>query len=150
MQMSHFCICQEFNSGINSNLKRLTRKKSLSARVYRIFLKAPIGLQRAADSQDPDFGQKAEGLGREKDVGGVAFMLHGSMCSGVVSDDLLVRVGAERNDESLALPNSRPRDFTGKPMKGFVYVNSKAWSEDAVLKRWVGMGMDCVSSLPRK
>jgi len=77
-------------------------------------------------------------------------MLNGKMCCGVVKDDLLVRVGAEKNDEALALPNSRPMDFTGKPMRGFIYVNSKAWSKDVVLKKWVEMGIDHVSQLPTK
>ena len=77
-------------------------------------------------------------------------MLNDKMCCGVIKDDLLVRVGPERNDEALARPNSRPMDFTGKPMKGFIYVNSKAWSKDAVLKKWVDMGIDYVSLLLKK
>jgi hypothetical protein len=52
--------------------------------------------------------------------GGVAFMFNGKMCCGVIKVDLPVRVGPEQNDKALALPNSRPMDFTGKPMKGFI------------------------------
>ena len=82
--------------------------------------------------------------------GGVAFMLSGKMCCGVVKDDLLVRVGPDRSDEALSLPNSRPMDFTGKPMKGFVYVSAKGWSNDRTLKQWVDMAVAYVTSLPRK
>lgn len=77
-------------------------------------------------------------------------MFNGKMCCGVIKDDLLVRVGPEQNEKALALPNSRPMDFTGKPMKGFIYVNSKGWSKEASLKKWVDMGIDYVSLLPDK
>jgi TfoX/Sxy family transcriptional regulator of competence genes len=93
---------------------------------------------------------RRKGWTEKKMFGGIAFMLNGKMCCGVIKDDLLVRVGAERNDEALALANSRPMDFTGKPMKGFIYVDSKGWSKEASLKKWVDMGIDYVSSLENK
>jgi len=93
---------------------------------------------------------RRKGLTEKKMFGGVAFMLYGNMFCGVVKDELLVRVGAEHNDEALTLPHVRPMDFTGKPMKGFIYVSSQAWSKDAALKKWIGMGIDYVSSLPKK
>lgn len=91
-----------------------------------------------------------KGWTEKKMFGGIAFMLNGKMCCGVVKDDLLVRVGPDHNDEALALPNSRPMDFTGKPMKGFVFVSAKGWSDDMRLKEWVDMGIKFVKSLPRK
>ena len=62
------------------------------------------------------------GLTEKKMFGGLAFMLHGNMCVGVTNDDLMVRVGPEQHAELLALPHARPMDFTGRPMKGFVFV----------------------------
>jgi hypothetical protein len=41
-------------------------------------------------------------------------------------------------------------DFTGRPIKGFVYVDSKGCSNDAMLKRWLDMGIGYASSLPKK
>jgi hypothetical protein len=41
-------------------------------------------------------------------------------------------------------------DFTGRPIKGFVYVDQKGWSKDATLKKWLDMGVDYASSLPKK
>jgi TfoX/Sxy family transcriptional regulator of competence genes len=90
-------------------------------------------------------GQK--GWTEKKMFGGIAFMLNGKMCCGVIKNDLMVRVGPELNDKALAFPNTRPMDFTGKPMKGFVYVDSKGWSQNSNLKMWIGMGVDYVSSL---
>lgn len=88
-----------------------------------------------------------KGWTEKKMFGGIAFMFNGKMCCGVIKDDLLVRVGPEQNDKALSLPNSRPMDFTGKPMKGFIYVDSKGWSKEDSLKKWVDMGIDCVSLL---
>jgi TfoX/Sxy family transcriptional regulator of competence genes len=93
---------------------------------------------------------RRRGWTEKKMFGGVAFMLNGKMCCGVIKNDLLVRVGPEQNKKALALPNSRPMDFTGKPMKGFIYVDSKGWSKEASLKKWIEMGIDYASKLPKK
>jgi hypothetical protein len=45
------------------------------------------------------------------------------MCCGVVGDDLMVRVGPDDYDEALAERHARPMDFTGRPLKGMVYVS---------------------------
>ena len=41
-------------------------------------------------------------------------------------------------------------DFTGKPMKGFVYVASSGLDADADLQRWVGHGLQYALSLPAR
>jgi TfoX/Sxy family transcriptional regulator of competence genes len=93
---------------------------------------------------------KRKGLTEKKMFGGVAFMLNGNMCFGVVKDDLMVRVGPERHEKALSLPNARPMDFAHRPMKGFVFVDSKGWSKDATLKKWLEMGLEYAASLPKK
>ena len=67
---------------------------------------------------------------------GIAFMLQGNMCCGVTNDDLMVRVGADALEDALAQPYARPMDFTGRTMKGFVFVDAAALG-DRDLKRWV-------------
>jgi TfoX/Sxy family transcriptional regulator of competence genes len=93
---------------------------------------------------------KHKGMSEKKMFGGIAFMLGGNMCFGVLKDDLVVRVGPERYEEALALPHARPMDFTGRPTRGFVFVGPKAWSNDATLKKWLDIGIDFASSLPKK
>ena len=90
------------------------------------------------------------GLIEKKMFGGVAFMVHGHMCCGIVKDMLLVRVGAEQNDFALALPFTRPMDFTGKPMKGFIYVEPKGCVSDLALKNWIERGLRYIKTLPPK
>ena len=78
------------------------------------------------------------------------FMLCGNMCCGVVKDDLMIRVGPENHERSLALPYARPMDFTGRPMKGFVYVTDQGVNDDDALSEWVNRGVAIAQSLPAK
>jgi len=82
--------------------------------------------------------------------GGVAFMVNGHMCCGVVGDDLVVRTGPDAHDEVVSEPHARPMDFSGKPMKGFVYVSAPGYKTAAALKKWTQRGLDFVLSLPPK
>lgn len=65
----------------------------------------------------------ADGVRERKMFGGLAFLLNGNMCCGVVRNDLMVRVGPDDYEQSLQRAHARAMDFTGKPMKGFVYVS---------------------------
>ena len=82
------------------------------------------------------------GVTEKKMFGGMAFMLNGAMCCGVLKDDLVVRVGAARNAGALAQPHARPMDFTGRPMAGFVYVAPAGYQSGAALDKWIGWGAE--------
>ena len=90
------------------------------------------------------------GVTEKKMFGGLAFMLNGNMCVGVTSDDLMVRVGPEEHGNLLALPDARQMDFTGRPMKGFVFVTQPGIASDADLQEWLRLGVEFAESLPRK
>ena len=82
--------------------------------------------------------------------GGLAFMVNGHMCCGLVGEDLVVRVGPGGHDEALAQPHARPMDFTGRQMKGFVYVGALGYRTKAGLRTWIKRGLRFVLSLPPK
>lgn len=82
--------------------------------------------------------------------GGIAFMLNGHMCCGVVGEELMVRVGPEGYQQALARPHAREMDFTGKALKGFVYVTPEGFAEDEDLAAWVERASRFVLSLPPK
>jgi TfoX/Sxy family transcriptional regulator of competence genes len=82
--------------------------------------------------------------------GGLAFMVDGHMCCGIVADDLVVRVGAEAHAEALSRLHARAMDFTGRPIKGFVYVGPSGYRTKAALKTWIKRGLQFVRSLPPK
>jgi|TARA_B110000263_G_scaffold247712_1_gene261128 TfoX/Sxy family transcriptional regulator of competence genes len=90
------------------------------------------------------------GIAEQRMFGGLAFSLNGNMVCGVFSDELIVRVGPKAYDEALSREHARLMDFTGRPMKGWVYVAPDGFSEDAELDKWVALGVDLASSLPAK
>ncbi len=86
----------------------------------------------------------------KKMFGGLTFMLQGNMCCGVTGARLVVRVGADRYEEALGQPGVTPMDFTGRPLKGFVYVSAKACASDEALHTWVSRAVEFAQSLPPK
>ena len=93
---------------------------------------------------------KQRGVVEKKMFGGLAFLLHGHMCCGVVGEELMVRVGADAYDAALSRPHARQMDFTGKPLRGFVYVAPAGFASAGDLRAWVAKGADFASSLPSK
>ena len=90
------------------------------------------------------------GVTEKKMFGGIAFLVNGNMCAGVVNTELMMRVGPDRYDDALQQPHARKMDFTGKPMKGFVYVGEKGFAKDPDLKAWLDRACQFVASLPSK
>ena len=86
----------------------------------------------------------------KKMFGGIAYMLDGNMFCGIVKDQLMVRVGPERYDDALARPHAAPMDFTGRPMRGMVYVEREGCRSDEALQWWVEQGLGFAASLPAK
>lgn len=81
--------------------------------------------------------------------GGIAFMLAGNMCCGVIGEELMVRLGDD-TEAALAEPHTRPMDFTGKPMRTAIYVDPEGTANDGALAKWVEAGADYAASLPPK
>lgn len=77
-------------------------------------------------------------------------MLRGNMCCGALKKNLVVRVGPEYYPKALTRPHARPMDFTGHPLKGFIYVGPAGYRTDRALTRWIEQGVDYVASLPKK
>ena len=86
-----------------------------------------------------------KGAVEKKMFGGVAFMLKGKMCLGVNKQDLMVRVGPERYEEALKMKGARPMDFTGRPIKGFVFVGQEGYEDEDALRKWVRLGSEYAS-----
>jgi TfoX/Sxy family transcriptional regulator of competence genes len=89
-------------------------------------------------------------VSERKMFGGIAFMVGGNMACGVLGEDLIVRLGDEEGEKALQEDGVRPFDFTGKPMKGIVYVSPERTSDDSGLTEWVEAGADHAASLPPK
>jgi TfoX/Sxy family transcriptional regulator of competence genes len=85
----------------------------------------------------------------KKMFGGLSFLLHGKMCCGVLQNDLVVRTQPEDYEAALEQPYVRPMDFTGRPLKGFIYVSPEGCQTEKELSRWIEHGVEIVSSISK-
>jgi hypothetical protein len=90
------------------------------------------------------------GGGEKRMFGGVCFTLNGNMLCDVVKDQLMCRIGPSAYETALKRQHVKVMDFTGKPMKGYVYVSSEGLAEDRDLRDWIEMCKAFVMSLPIK
>ncbi len=86
----------------------------------------------------------------KKMFGGVCHLRQGNMFCGVYKEYLILRLGPESAQAALAKPHVRPFDITGRPMKGWVMVSQKGFSDDATLANWLGQAGDFAGTLPPK
>ncbi len=101
-----------------------------------------------ADLMRSALGRRA-GLRERRMFGGVCWMLHGNMLCGVVRDGFFFRVGPDLQAEALQRPGARIMDFTGRPMRGFVWLDADA-ADDAGLEDWIAFAGRHVGALPPK
>tara|TARA_R110002049_G_scaffold17162_1_gene67167 strand:- start:334 stop:663 length:330 start_codon:yes stop_codon:yes gene_type:complete len=90
------------------------------------------------------------GISEKKMFGGLAFMYRGNMLIGIVGEALMARVGPGEYAAALKRPFVREMDFTGRPMKGYVYVDLAGFETDADLKRWISLCLSFNATLPAK
>ena len=62
----------------------------------------------------------------------------------------MVRVGPDAYERALRERHAREMDFTGRPLKGFVYVLPAGYASDAGLRKWCDRGLALAASLPPK
>lgn len=80
---------------------------------------------------------KGPSVTERKMFGGLAFLVSGRMCCGVQGSDLMARLPGEVYAAALRKAHVRPMDFTGRPLKGFVYVSAEGIRTTAALRAWV-------------
>jgi hypothetical protein len=91
-----------------------------------------------------------KGTATKKMFGGICHLLNGNMFCGVHKDFLILRLGPDRADQALKLPQVRPFDITGRPMKGWVMVSEDGFINDRDLNNWLEQAKSFAESLPEK
>jgi len=86
----------------------------------------------------------------KKMFGGVGFLIHGNMACGVHGAGLILRVDSEKHAQLLKRPHTKPFDLTGKPMKGWLIVQTEGCKTDKQLRAWIKEGVDFALTLPPK
>ena len=74
-------------------------------------------------------------------MGGLCFMVKGKMCVGVEKNRLMARIGPEVHDDAITRKGCRPMDFTGKPMRGFVFVAPEGLGSEQDLAFWLELAL---------
>lgn len=77
-----------------------------------------------------------------KMMGGICFLVDGKMCVGARRGRLMARIGPEAYDAALTRKGCGPMDFTGRPMRGFVWVAEEALETEAELRYWLGLALE--------
>ena len=90
------------------------------------------------------------GLSERAMFGGLAFLLGGKMFVGIQGSVLMARVGPERHEDALAVAHVRQMDFTGRPMRAYVYIDPPGLGDDRDLQAWVLWCASHVAALPPK
>lgn len=93
--------------------------------------------------------QARAGVVEKKMFGGYCWMLRGNMLCGVEVGRFMFRVGKDQEAEALARPGARPMDITGRPMRGFVWVDAVE-AEGKGLDAWIELAARYVGGLPAK
>jgi TfoX/Sxy family transcriptional regulator of competence genes len=75
-------------------------------------------------------------------MGGLTFMVNGKMCVGILKDDLMARISPDIYEEALEQRGCREMTFTGKPMKGFVFVDESGTKSKKELDYWLSLALD--------
>jgi TfoX/Sxy family transcriptional regulator of competence genes len=78
----------------------------------------------------------------KKMFGGLCFMVNDKMCVGVEQERLMVRLDPAKYDEAMEKEGCSEMNFTGKPMKGYVFVDINVLKTKAQLEYWVNLALD--------
>jgi TfoX/Sxy family transcriptional regulator of competence genes len=96
---------------------------------------------------------KTHKISEEKKMfGGLCFMVNDKMCVGVAQERIMVRLDPARYDEVMEKEGCSPMDFTGRPMRGYVFVDASALTTLKKLGYWVQLALDynALAKIPKK
>lgn len=74
--------------------------------------------------------------------GGVCYMVNGKMCIGVVKDEMMCRIDPAVYEEALEKPGCREMVFTGRPMKGYVFVSEEGIKTKKAFDYWIKLCLE--------
>ena len=74
--------------------------------------------------------------------GGLCFMVNDKMCVGVEQNRMMVRLDPDKYDEVMEKDGCKPMDFTGKVMKGYVFVDADVLNTKKKLEYWIKLALE--------
>ena len=92
-------------------------------------------IHQALDEKKVDYFAK-------KMMGGLTFMVDNKMCVGIIKETLMARIGIDAYEDALTKKGCLPMDFTGRPMKGYVFIAPEGIDFDEDLEYWIQLALD--------
>ena len=78
----------------------------------------------------------------KKMMGGLTFMVNDKMCVGILEDNLMARIDPDIYETVLERKGCREMDFTGRPMKGFVFIDPDGTKKKKDLDYWLRLALE--------
>jgi TfoX/Sxy family transcriptional regulator of competence genes len=97
--------------------------------------------EKLADRAREIIAETHKNIEEKKMFGGLCFMVNDKMCIGVEQERLMLRIDPEKYNEVIEKEGCRPMDFTGKPMKGFVFVYKNVLQTKKQLHYWIDLAL---------
>lgn len=88
------------------------------------------------------FARRKIAFEEKRMMGGLCFTVDGKMCAGVEKERLMARIDPDGYEAALRRKGCIPMDFTGRPMRGFVFVNPQGIATDNALDDWLGLALE--------
>jgi hypothetical protein len=88
----------------------------------------------------------------KKMMGGLVFMLDDKMCCGISFNKnngkelLMARIGEKAYLKNKTKSGCNPMDFTGRPMKGYAFIDDAGFDLDNDLEHWIKL---CIEFNPQ-
>lgn len=95
-----------------------------------------------ADRMRVILNEKSVNYLEKKMMGGLTFMVDDKMCLGIVKDDVMARINPDIYDEALQKIGCKEMKFTGRPMKGFVFIEPEGTDMDSDLDHWIQLALE--------
>ncbi|MBT8255330.1 MAG: TfoX/Sxy family protein [Bacteroidia bacterium] len=104
--------------------------------------------EHMADRIRREFKDRKVDFEEKRMMGGLCFMVNDKMCCGIhydkkkETDLLMARIGEEASEQALKQTGCHPMDFTGRPLRGFVFVTPEGFDSESNLASWIQLCLD--------
>ena len=88
------------------------------------------------------FRRRQTAFEEKRMMGGLCFLVDGKMSVGVEKERLMVRLDPEIYEQALKRKGCVPMDFTGRPMRGFVFVHMAGYAKEQDLGSWLDLALE--------
>jgi len=89
-------------------------------------------MKRVLESLKIDFEAK-------KMMGGLCYMVNDKMCCGIIGEQMMARINPDIYQDSLKKEGCHEMNFTGRTLKGYVYLDGEEIDKEDDLEYWVNL-----------